>query len=138
MVKYYFLGIFFPCLMYTALNSFDFQSHGERRDEYQIYVNNIIYNVTLSLVTRELLSQSQATDICRSKKRFHLPVFYSLWEHKRFLDSLILKNTKMTKFWLPQTRTPFKDGYLWMDLKQHSNFAFSFCYLRSQRILHFF
>ena len=125
MVKYYFLGIFFLCLIHTALDSFDFQSHNERRDEYQIYVNNTIYNVTLSLVTQEL-SQSEATGVCRNKTGFHLPVFYSLWEHNRFLNSSIIKKTKMTKLWLPQRRTPIEDGYQWMDLKKHCKLAFSF------------
>ena len=86
----------------------------------------IIYNVTLSLVTRELLSQSEAKNVCRNKSGFHLPVFYSLWEHNRFLDSSIIKDIKMTKLWLPQRRTPIEAGYQWMDSKKHCKLPFSF------------
>ena len=120
MVRYKFLCFIFlqVSLACTSLISFSFQDPGEEIDEYQIRVNKILYNVTLWMTSSGPLNQSEATNICMSRRRFHLPVFYSLWEHNRFLDSPILKKRNLSQLWLPQRRQ-FKLGFEWIDSEIH-------------------
>ena len=128
MMRFNFFGFISLYLVCTSLVSFSFQDPGEEIDEYQIRVNKTLYNVTLMTADSGPLNQSEATNVC-SRRGFHLPVFYSLWEHNRFLNSSILRNKNINQFWLPQRRHRFK-GFQWMDSNQHSKHTITFSSMR--------